>query len=337
MGAQQFVLYNPYPNQAVTAFYFDTVAEGLRACGFETVQKDRLTADPKNFGIVIATPKDYRAAKKAGFQHIFLWSQGIPPEESFMRNHSYLRKWILSVRDRAGLAHADVVFMVSQKMKEFLAHKYRLDFEGRAFLMPCFNALLDESAFSVPGKYEQNVFTYTGSLTRWQCFEETVCLYKKLEDRLEHCRFDVYTAEQEEAKKLLEQYGVRHYSVDFVSPAELQERLKQAKFGFVLREDTPVNRVATPTKLSGYLASGVIPIFSDCLEDFCRATEGKQYVLPLAGFEPEPILDFCRRPVEINEIREEYRAIFAEYYNREAYVSKIKGFTEKYFEGAASC
>lgn len=48
----------------------------------------------------------------------------------------------------------------------------------------------------------------------------------------------------------------------------MSEALADVKFGFVLRNDVPVNRVATPTKLSSYLSAGVIPVFSKYLKDF---------------------------------------------------------------------
>lgn len=323
MEENEFALYNPYENQTVTKFYIDTIAEALQRCGFSTGYINELSFGDDKYGIVIATPKDFVPAVKAGYKHIFLWLQGLPPEESFMRNHSYLRKWIISLRDYQGLKHSDLIFMVSQQMRVFLTHKYHIDFGNRTFFMPCFNSVLDPSAFSAKDKYTQNTFVYTGSLAKWQCFEQTVQVYKQLEKVLDNSRFDVYTSDQKEARRLLEKYQVKNYSLDFVSPAELTERLKQAKYGFVLREDNPVNNVATPTKFSTYLASGVIPIFSSCIYDFYETTKNMKNMIAIEDFDIEKIVKHSKLKIDASKVYEEFKCVFDTYYNRDDYIEKI--------------
>ncbi len=268
MLPHKFTLYNPYDNQMVTGFYVEVIAEALKRLGYETEKRNQLCYDAENDGIVIVHPMDYPKAKKCGYRHVFLWVQGIEPEESFMRHKSHLRKAVLSLKEAAGIRKSDLVFLVSEKMREFLEKKYHTSFSGRDFIMPCFNAELDEKSFFVPEKYENNIFTYTGSLAKWQCFEETVQLYGQIEKCLPGCRFDVYTGDKKEAEALLKKHGVVNYRIDFVPREELNKRLLDCKFGFVLREDTTVNRVATPTKFSTYMASGVIPVFSSCVDGF---------------------------------------------------------------------
>ncbi len=337
MNVQKFTIYNPYSNQAVTSFYVDIITEALQSLGYETEKKNALTYDKDNFGIVIVTAKDYKLAKKCGYRHILLWLQGLPPEESFMRNHSYLRKFILSIRDRNALKHSNLVFLVSEKMREFLENKYRISFKNKYMIMPCFNTELDKASFSVPEKYEKNVFTYTGSLASWQCFEQTARLYSQIEQALPDCRFDVYTSEKAEAEALLKKYGVKNYRIDFVTPSELTERLKCCKFGFVLREDDPVNNVATPTKFSTYLSNGVIPIFSSCIDGFYRATQDMKYVVALDSFTPDKVFQFCKSPVNVDELTAEYVKLFDTYYNRQLYVENISNFIKNYIQEVQPC
>lgn len=323
MKLNEFTVYNPYNNQTVTSFYVEIIAEALKNSGYNVVMRDHLTISESNYGILIVTPKDYHIAKKMCYRHIILWQQGLPPEESFMRNHSYLRKWIISLRDYQGLKHSDLIFMVSQQMRVFLTHKYHIDFGNRTFFMPCFNSVLDPSAFSAKDKYTQNTFVYTGSLAKWQCFEQTVQVYKQLEKVLDNSRFDVYTSDQKEARRLLEKYQVKNYSLDFVSPAELTERLKQAKYGFVLREDNPVNNVATPTKFSTYLASGVIPIFSSCIYDFYETTKNMKNMIAIEDFDIEKIVKHSKLKIDASKVYEEFKCVFDTYYNRDDYIEKI--------------
>jgi tetratricopeptide (TPR) repeat protein len=59
--------------------------------------------------------------------------------------------------------------------------------------------------------------------------------------------------------------------------AELPDIYAEADFGFVLRDDSPVNRVACPTKLTEYIQFGIIPIVKLAeIGDF--AAEGYEYI-----------------------------------------------------------
>ena len=54
-----------------------------------------------------------------------------------------------------------------------------------------------------------------------------------------------------------------------VKAEELANYYKKAHYGFVLRDDIPVNNVACPTKLVEYMNYGIIPIvLSDEIGDF---------------------------------------------------------------------
>lgn len=84
----------------------------------------------------------------------------------------------------------------------------------------------------------------------------------------------VFTFSVDQANKLLEERGIKNYSVTSVPPDQMTEALRDVKFGFVLRDDIAVNNVATPTKLSSYLSAGVIPVYSTALKDFHEKRKG---------------------------------------------------------------
>jgi len=55
----------------------------------------------------------------------------------------------------------------------------------------------------------------------------------------------------------------------FCAKADLVAEYQKHDFGLVLRDDTPVNRVACPTKLYEYMTIGLVPIVrSPALGDF---------------------------------------------------------------------
>ena len=108
---------------------------------------------------------------------------------------------------------------------------------------------------------------------------------------------------------------------------ELSERIKGAKYGFVLREDCVVNNVATPTKFSNYLANGIIPIYSSALKSFANFDKenklGIVYNLDNISSGIEGILSHMQKNIAAKEVRLKCEKAFDEYYNADAYATKI--------------
>lgn len=73
-------------------------------------------------------------------------------------------------------------------------------------------------------------------------------------------------------KEPLEKIGIHEnnsISIKSVSPLELESYYKESHYGFILRDDILVNRVACPTKLIEYLGYGINPIIlSEKIGDF---------------------------------------------------------------------
>lgn len=328
MAEKRLVVYNPYPNKSVTTFYTDVVGDAARKEDFIVFETDIMPkANPTDM-ILIVHAKDYLQARRRGYQKIFLWVQGITPEESFMRNKSKWRRFVLSLRELPGVRWSDRVFMVSQTMVDFYKNKYRIkNLDERCYVMPCFNTMLQPESFFVPDKYKKNTFTYVGGMAIWQCFEDTVRLYKQVEEKIPDCMFQIYTGEQETAEKIVKKHGIKNYTIAYLPQDELDKALKNIKFGFVIREDNPVNNVATPTKFSNYVGNGIIPIFSDCIRSFYHRTKELDNVIALDdSLSADKICDFCRREIDPRQVLAEFSGIYEDYYNREKYVEDIRQF-----------
>lgn len=316
-------LYYPYNNNVVTDHYFHILVSAFERMGVGCHRIDSL-AQKRSDGVLVAIAGDASKARKAGYRKVFLWLQGIIPEESYLRHHSRVRRLVLSGIERRGLKAADFVFYVSAAMREHLENKYHLP-QKPCYVMPCFNDELHEEAFHTAGKYENNVFLYAGSMEPWQCFRKTAALYAELEKRVPNASFRVLTKDQDAARANLEELGVRSYSISFTAPDKIGEELKQAKFGFSLREDSPVNRVATPTKLSTYVAFGVIPIYSACLQGFYEAARGNPYCLCVQD-EADALAKIerlCGAQIHSADVYNRMRESFGEYYSSSFHIPQI--------------
>ena len=243
-------------NSEVTDFYLETVASALEKAGFATTTVSAESV--KECVAAHARSEDWFLSSNAmetcrlylqGARNVILWCQGIIPEESYLRNGSKGKSTILSLIEKSALKKAAFCLFVSDDMRRHYETKYGLSFEGRCFVMPCFNSMFEQGSFFAEGKYDSPTFAYVGSMAAWQCFEETVALYKELESRLPGAFLKVLTFNQAGAREILRAKGVERYEVGCVPPEKVAGELAKVAYGFVIREDDPVNRVATPTKV----------------------------------------------------------------------------------------
>lgn len=264
-----------------------------------------------------------------GYKKIFLWVQGVIPEESYMRNQSKLRFFILSQIEKYVLKKCKLIFMCSEEMREHYKRKYKLCLKNNTFIMPCFNEEnINESAFDSLDKYKENNFLYVGSIKKWQCFDEIVKIYKKLEEITDKkIKLNVFTGQQEEAKKIIEKMRIKNYSISYASSDELSEKIRNMKYGFVIREDSIVNNVATPTKFSNYISNGIIPIYSSSLVDFY--TQDLMYktgiVFDLKNEDEgiKRVMKNMELEINNNEMKKKCEMWYLEYYNKNKYIVNI--------------
>lgn len=267
-----------------------------------------------------------------GYKNLVIWYQGVLPEESYLRNKSKIRSFALGMIEYIGLRYAKACFFVSDTMKKHYETKYRISLKHKSYIMPCFNEkTLNEEAFQDEIKGSICEFLYAGSLSKWQCFEKTAELYHSIEAKSSiPTKFCVYTKEKEKAQNIIDELKIQSYCIDFVSAKELSDRIKSCRYGFVLREDSVINRVATPTKFSNYLSNGIIPIFSDCLKSFyeIHLKHDIGIVCNLNNIEQsaEKVLSDMKCKQNMDAVHEKCKEVFDTYYNTDKYIAEIAQF-----------
>lgn len=197
--------------------------------------------------------------------------------------------------------------------------------------MPCLNEQIHKDSFFTDNKYNDNFFCYAGATVNWQCFEETVALYAKIEQEQQYknCKLLLLVKNKELAMKYIEKYQVKNFEIDFVTVEELPEKLKKVKFGFLLRQESPVNAVATPTKMATYLSNGIIPIYSKALSGMEEMLKDTKYTIALSNFQDiEAIEPYLDRKIDPQEIYEDYKQLFDTVYNREQHIRTMQKVLE---------
>lgn len=313
-------------NSIVTDYYLDVIAEICAEGNNIYDYSHDLNDCDKDDVIIVPTSIDFLKVYFKGFRKIVYWMQGIDGEESYLKHHSRWRKLFLDWTSYFSIRKAKAVFFVSEEMRRYEGKKFKINMDKKSFIMPCFNVSKETGLFFDKEKYKKNVFVYVGSLSEWQCFSQTVDFYKQIENQHDDVELKVFTFSEEEAKKVLREKEVRHFCVSSVSPEQMTEALREAKFGFVLRDNIPVNNVATPTKLSSYLSAGVIPIYSTSLIDFHEKTQGMTYCVPVEDYSkvPQKLEVFMKNDIDYDLLCKEYSMLFETYYSPDYYTSLYK-------------
>ncbi|WP_312761387.1 glycosyltransferase [Epilithonimonas sp.] len=113
-------------------------------------------------------------------------------------------------------------------------------------------------------------FIYSGNLQAWQNIDFMIDNIKLISNNQQYF-FQILTGEVEEMKNKFLDKNIDMSNIDIrgVRADELAAYYKKAHYGFVLRNDIPINNVACPTKLVEYMNYGIVPIvLSDEIGDF---------------------------------------------------------------------
>lgn len=323
-------------NGIVTDRYLEIIGEALlrehKDVRYTNCFSDALKENKKEVIVVARTIEAFKLLIK-GFKNVIVWYQGVEPEESFMAHGSKLRFWILSCMERYILKKNKFSIFVSEEMHNHYERKYNIKIRREMYYcMPCMNTEIHKEAFLSKRKYSDNIFAYIGSLAVWQKFEETVKIYKKIEESgLSNCKLKVYTSQIDEAKKIIENQCLKNYEIGFVANNELPKALGDVKYGFIIRENTTVNRVATPTKISTYLSCGLIPVYSECISDFSLLAQNMKYALKCDAEIVKHINEFASQEIDYRDVYSEYQSIFESHYSQEYHIKRLGAY--KNFRG----
>lgn len=315
-----------------TIYYTELIKKAFNENNFEikSFSNTNFKYNNSDFFFTIRVRDFINLYKKTRSKKIIMWFQGISPEEYLMiNNYSFKSKfiyYIFSILERITLKISYFNFFVSNKMKEHYSEKYNQKIDNDC-IIPCYNKHLNKEYFKSEIKKELS-FVYAGSLYSWQCFEKTVQLYKEIERKDSKASLTILTKEIDEAKVILKKYKVKNYNVLYVSLDALDAELSKYQYGFLIRDNHPINNVSTPTKMNSYLAVGLIPIYTDVIYSFNEN-------LNLLNFEikftfKQNIVDVANKIIEnskhinYNDFYDICAKNFLEYYDDSFNILKIK-------------
>jgi hypothetical protein len=321
-----------------TLYYIKLIEKSALSLGIEMYYCTKLNNVSKGDVLFTITEKYFCMAKFFyPFHKTIYWAQGIGPEEYLVAGSNLTRFWFKTVIEFISVKYSSVLFVVSRKMLEIFRCKYRYD-KSNYLEMPCYNLnYISGLAISTGERYREPSFVYAGNMAAWQCVDETLQIFKGVQQYIPKASLTLLIKERDEAIALIDKYGLKDVVIKYVSLSDLQQELTQYKYGFIIREDTLVNNVATPTKMNSYLASAIIPIYTNAVNSFVENITLGEYALCLESKSSidekvQTILEFEKKIIVPNKFDEKIKLVFDKYYNDELYQKQIENKLKVVFE-----
>lgn len=190
------------------------------------------------------------------FKPIFTDLHGIGSEEAKMVGRGFRSK-IHAVSEFFAVKFSKKIVVVTQRMSSFIQGKYS-KLKVNFLYIPICNFLGQGNISKKKREGGKPLVIYSGGVHGWQNLEKMAEAAGALIDRFD---FLFLVSDIEVFKsKVKDPALLAKIQVNSVSRAEMRQYYETADFGFLLRDDNPVNQVACPTKLIEYIEFGIVPI-----------------------------------------------------------------------------
>lgn len=209
--------------------------------------------------------------------------------------------------EKESVLGVDYVICQSDEMRNYMQIKYGLD-PKKACVYRCG---VDMNRFNINNnarseirkklgfKDNEIIFVYSGGLHLWQRVDESIDLFEKYHSINPKSKLLVLTGSLEQLSKIIEEKGIdnsdNHIISTCLSFAEVPDYLNACDVAFLLRHNHPMNAVASPTKLSEYMACGLPVITSEVAKKWVNG-EGLNYcILEEDIKDPNVITDIVKK------------------------------------------
>lgn len=228
------------------------------------------------------------------------------------------------------LAHSNLLVTVTKEQQKLLNYNCTSTIlpmiPGDIFLNS-YNNQKENIRDSLKIDERYTVFVYSGNTSKWQMCEDTIKLYKNIENIIDNAFLLVCTKDKEYFANLVEKYDIKHFRIITAKYNEMPNILDGCNYGFCLRDNDVVNKVASPTKVLEYMARGVIPIISNYVGDFSHELKDNNLGIITDFNVTNLVKKINTRDINVNEVKN-YALRSTEVYKKE-YIEALKNIENK--------
>lgn len=215
--------------------------------------------------------------------------RGLAFSESYLRNKSYLRSVALILRDFIIYITATKIQAVSNNLKAWL----QLHFWKRSIkVVPC--CINSKQLMKRQKRSDEKLkFVYSGGSSKYQCIDEVLQIYQLIKSRTDRdCILDIFTNDVNFFEKKLKNYNISSTKVLSFSQDQIIKELSNYDFGFLIRDDIILNKVASPVKAMEYCAAGLEPIYTSNVGDYSNIFDYCGLGLNISNKSDNEIIEF---------------------------------------------
>ncbi|MEG1580165.1 MAG: hypothetical protein RR386_02750 [Bacteroidaceae bacterium] len=214
---------------------------------------------------------------------LILDAHGVVPEEIFYYDKQKQFSNYMNFVEKATFKKAQIVVCVTEAMKKYFKKKHP-SFKGEYIVYSIYPHHIERIDVEqiIHHKIKNKIrIIYSGGVSPWQNIDKMLHAIKKVKG--DNIEYQLLVNDKEFVLDKVRKMGITSpIEIDSVLPQHLKEHYLKADYAFILRDDTVVNNVASPTKMIEYLNYGIIPItLSDNIGDY---KELGYVSLPLSQF-----------------------------------------------------
>jgi len=195
---------------------------------------------------------------------------------SFKAHYKYKN---LRFNERVMVRHSDKVFVVSKALQKYFIHRYGPQISSKILVVP---GAADKSIFSINNNSrdklreefnvkDKTVLVYSGKISmKWEIPDTIFQFFSYYHKIYSNLLLFLLTPDIQLANEYKKKYKLTDGSIIILNAnyREVGNYLNMADLGLLLREDMPINNLASPTKFAEYMLCGLPVLLSDSVYDF---------------------------------------------------------------------
>lgn len=193
-------------------------------------------------------------------------------DEYGVYNGTGLENKIFKIEQNA-ILNSDYRIAVSEKLLEYWNKDFQYNSKNHVIIPSCANYTFKNEDFQdVNVNEEEIIIVFCGSSSKWHSFEIMVSHFEKFLNYSPKIKIIILSKINNHIVDLINKFPKR-ITQDWVDPSKISNILIKADYGYVYRNQTKTNYVASPVKIAEYLSCGLKILISDNLGDYSELVQ----------------------------------------------------------------